>query len=148
MLGWADQIGVDSVAVLPPVRGGQVGPLGEWVGVLRDGGVVNMGPSSERYMQTLSEQADRLPGIPKADADPSARFRPCPVVGTRVAVDATGSVSSCPFHPPMGTMTDSVLAVWTDDSSHRETVRQCSRRCRHPALALGPGLPGRWSLVS
>jgi len=146
VLGWADQVGVDSVTILPPVRGGAVGPLAEWVDVLRDGGVVGMGPAEERYLRALAAEVDDLPGISRSAADLQARIRPCPVVGTRIAIDAAGAVFACPFHPPMGTMKDSALSVWEADTTHREAVRDCTRRCRHPTLALGPGLPGRWRL--
>ncbi len=146
VLGWADHLGLDSVTILPPVRGGGVGPLAEWSSILREGGVVGMGAAEERYLRALAAEDDGLPGIAREAADLRARIRPCPVVGTRIAVDASGAVFSCPFHPPMGTMTDSALSVWQADKTHREAVRSCTRRCRHPTLALGPGLPGRWRL--
>ncbi|HCH61392.1 MAG: hypothetical protein CL927_03860 [Deltaproteobacteria bacterium] len=146
VIGWANQAGVDAVTILSPVRGGQVGPLEEWTEVLRDAGVENIGVESERYLRVLSNETGGQPGIPKASSPLRARLRPCPVVGTRIAIDAKGTVFSCPFHPPMGRMTDSILTVWQKDTSHRNAVQQCTRRCRHPTLALGPRLPGRWPI--
>jgi hypothetical protein len=146
VMGWAHQVGVDAVMVLPPIRGGSVGPLGEWVEVLRGAGAFGMERPEVRYLDALSQESGDLPGVPRREAHPMARFRPCPVVGTRLALDGQGTLFSCPFHPPMGTVTDSVMAVWETDNTHRQAVRSCTRRCRHPTLDLGPGLPAAWRL--
>lgn len=142
LVGWAHQVGVDAVVVVPPIRGGAVGPLGEWTETLRSLDVWGMGGPEERYLSVLAGQPGDLPGVPRGAADPKARFRPCPVVGTRIALDGAGTVFSCPFHPPVGPMGDSIREAWRVDTEHRAAVRGCTRRCRHPALALGPGLPG------
>jgi|GEM_PF-1919082 len=142
LVGWAHQVGVDAVVAVPPIRGGCVGPLADWPETLRSLGVWGIGSPEVRYLEALAQESGELPGVMRGEADPKARFRPCPVVGTRIGIDAAGTVSSCPFHPPMGPVGDSVRARWTTDTTHRAAVRGCSRRCRHPALALGPGLPG------
>lgn len=144
LVGWAHQVGVDAVTVVPPSRGGAVGPLGEWPETLRGLGVWGLGGAEVRYLEALSQEDGTEPGVARGAADPKARFRPCPVVGTRMAVDARGELFACPFHPRIGPVGGSVRAAWTADTDHRAAVRGCTRRCRHPALALGPGLPGPW----
>lgn len=140
LVGWAQQAGVDEVLLLPPMQGGQVGPMAEWPQILTRLGVHGLSGADVRYLTALAGEDGHLPGVSRAAADPLARARPCPVVGTRAALDASGVLFSCPFHPPMGSVGDSICEVWKADTEHRSAVRACNRRCRHPALALGPGL--------
>ncbi len=140
LVGWAQQAGVNDVVLLPPMQGGQVGPVAEWPEILSGLGVKGLSGADVRYLAALAGEDGGLPGVSRSAADPLARARPCPVVGTRAALDASGVLFSCPFHPPMGAVGDSICEVWKVDTDHRAAVRGCSRRCRHPALGLGPGL--------
>ncbi len=137
IVGWARQLGVDDILLVPPVRGGDVGPGGEWEDTLRTLGVRGADAATWLYLDQLRTQTEEAPGIPKADAPAGARFRPCPIVGARLAFSLEGAVACCPHKAPAGNISDGILHVWRHASEHRADVHGCARRCRHPALGLG-----------
>jgi len=143
VVGWAHQIGVDDVMLVPPSHGGGMAPVeGHWLQTLSDLGVRGVGRAERSFLALLAVEQGDLPGVARDSAGRGARWRPCPVVGTRMTLTPDGSVGACPFLPPMHREDSPVVEAWAADRSHREAVQACGRRCRHPALALGPGLLG------
>jgi len=143
VVGWAHQIGVDDVVLVPPSRGGGLAPLdGDWLQILGDLRVRGVGRAERDFLALLAQDNGALPGVDRGLAGRGARWRPCPVVGTRLTLGPDGSVGACPFLPPMRRDDGNVVDAWAADLEHRQAVRACGRRCRHPALALGPGLLG------
>ena len=143
VVGWARQVGVDRVVLVPPTRGGGLAPVdSRWLETLSALGVHGVGSAERAFLKLLGQEDGAHPGVARSLAGRGARWRPCPVVGTRLYLSPEGALGSCPFLPPMDREAEPVVQVWATDREHREAVKSCTRRCRHPALALGAGLLG------
>jgi hypothetical protein len=144
--GWARQVDVDGLVVLPPLRApGRPRELPvELLGALRQiEGSRDPFHRTQRGCAAAVEAVwgagDGQPGRPRSGGS-------CPVGGLRMEIRATGVLLACPFlHPSVCFRPGRVglAKAWASGGAHRESIRGCSRSCWLPdldtSLALFPG---------
>jgi len=137
VIGWARQAGADGFRIVAPYKAKELPADPELLdGIIDDNDTFcrNTTTSIEE-LHTMVAHQDQGPGIAR---EHSRRRGRCPVGGQRVVIGAHRSIYSCPFHPPIGALTDEFASAWALAGDHLSAISGCNRACVHTELAPEP----------
>ncbi|MGB0641111.1 MAG: hypothetical protein ACPGTU_17370 [Myxococcota bacterium] len=140
IVGWARQAGVDGVRILAPLLATDLPADPELLDKTIDSSGVfcrNSSVSVDEIHAMVAHQ-DGKPGLARNNAARRRKKSKCPVGGQRLVIGAAGNVYSCPFHPPIGELSEELRDTLALGRAHLEAIASCNRVCSHVELAPAP----------